>query len=208
MPLGLRNSLAISTVQRLYGIVSADDQCLIADCLRGRTAAFGELVRRYQDRLYNTVYRLVGNAEDAQDIVQEAFLHAYQGLDSFKGDALFFTWLYRIAFNTAVSFKRKQKTVLRIEAGRTDAAGSSEPLDLSVDSRPGHALERAEQERRIHEALSRLSSEHRAVLVMKDMDGLKYEEIAKIQEVPIGTVRSRLHRARMELRELLERGEA
>ena len=68
--------------------------------------AFGQLVRRYQDRLYNTVYRLVDNAEDAQDVVQEAFLNAYQSLDSFKGDSLFFTWLYRIAVNTAISLKR------------------------------------------------------------------------------------------------------
>ena len=180
-----------------------DDRRLIADCLRGRTAAFGELVRRYQDRLYNTVYRLVDNAEDAQDIVQEAFLHAYQALDSFKGDSQFFTWLYRIAFNTAISLKRKQKAVLRIEAGRSDYGGTGEPLDASEESRPGHALERTERERKVQDALNRLSGEHKAVLVMKDMEGMKYEDMAKVLEVPIGTIRSRLHRARLELRELL-----
>src|SRR5262245_42680141 len=100
------------------------------------------------------------NAEDAQDVVQEAFLHAYQALDSFKGDSLFFTWLYRIAFNTAVSFKRKQRAVLRIEVGRAGAGGTGEPLDPSEESRPGHAMERAEQEQRIQDALSRLSPEH------------------------------------------------
>lgn len=180
-----------------------DDRRLIADCLRGRTAAFGELVRRYQDRLYNTVYRLVDNAEDAQDIVQEAFLHAYQALDSFKGDAQFFTWLYRIAFNTAISLKRKQKSVLRIEAGRTDW-GVREPQDTSEESRPGHALERGERERKVQDALNRMSAEHKTVLVMKDMEGMKYEDMAQVLEVPIGTIRSRLHRARLELRELLE----
>jgi RNA polymerase sigma-70 factor (ECF subfamily) len=183
--------------------VSADDHRLIADCLRGDPAAFGVLVRRYQDRLYNTVYRLVDNAEDAQDVVQEAFLNAYQSLDSFKGDALFFTWLYRIAVNTAISHRRKQKVVLRI-GGRPGEPGI-EPMDPSELSRPGHALEQAEQEQRIQDALGRLSPEHRAVLIMKDMEGQKYETMAEVLQVPIGTIRSRLHRARIELREVLEK---
>ena len=187
--------------------MSADDHRLIAECLRGDTAAFGVLVRRYQERLFNTAYRMVGNAEDAYDVVQEAFLSAYQSLDSFKGDSLFFTWLYRIAVNTAISLKRKQRAVVSIDAGRNGEQGI-EPLDPSELSRPGHALEQAEQERRIQQALSRLSPEHRAVLVMKDMEGQKYELIAEILQVPIGTVRSRLHRARLELRELLEKDEA
>ena len=186
--------------------MSADDHWLIAECLRGDTAAFGVLVRRYQDRLYNTVYRLVGNAEDACDVVQEAFLNAYQSLGSFKGDSLFFTWLYRIAVNTAISLKRKQRAVVSIDAGR-NGEPSIEPPDPSDLSRPGHALEQAEQERRVRRALSRLSPEHRAVLVMKDMEGQKYEMIAEILQVPIGTVRSRLHRARLELRGLLEKDE-
>jgi RNA polymerase sigma-70 factor (ECF subfamily) len=181
--------------------VSADDQCLIARCLDGDTAAFGELVRRHQDRLYSTVYRLVENADDAQDVVQEAFLNAYQSLDGFKGDSLFLTWLYRIAVNTAISFKRKQRVLLSIDASRAGV----QPLDASEYSRPGEALERAEQEQRVQRALSRLSPEHRAVL--KDMEGQKYEAIADILGVPIGTIRSRLHRARAELRELLEREE-
>jgi RNA polymerase sigma-70 factor (ECF subfamily) len=195
-----------AAVEGLVGTVSADDHRLIAECLNGNTAAFGALVRRYQDRLYNTAYRLVGNAEDAQDVAQEAFLSAYQSLGNFKGDSLFFTWLYRIAVNTAISLKRKQRAVLRIDGGR-DGGPAVEPLDPSELSRPGHALEQAEQGRRIHWALSRLSAEHRAVLVLKDMEGQKYETIADTLGVPIGTVRSRLHRARLELRELLEKGE-
>jgi RNA polymerase sigma-70 factor (ECF subfamily) len=146
---------------------------------------------------------MVDNAEDAQDVVQEAFLNAYQSLESFKGDALFFTWLYRIAVNTAISLKRKQRVVLSIDGGRNGEQGI-EPVDPSEVTRPGHALEQVEQERKIREALGRLSPEHRAVLVMKDMEGQKYETMAEILEVPIGTIRSRLHRARLELRELLE----
>jgi RNA polymerase sigma-70 factor (ECF subfamily) len=187
--------------------VSADDHQLIAECLRGDTAAFGALVRRYQDRLYNTAYRLVDNAEDAHDVVQEAFLSAYQSLENFKGDAQFFTWLYRIAVNTAISLKRKQRAVVSIDAGR-NGESAIEPPDPSELSRPGHALEQAEQERRVRHVLSRLSPEHRAVLIMKDMEGQKYETMAEVLDVPIGTIRSRLHRARLELRELLEKDEA
>ena len=186
--------------------MSADDHRLITDCLQGRTAAFGELVCRYQDRLFNTVYRLLDNADDAQDVVQEAFLSAYQSLDSFKGDSLFFTWLYRIAINTAISLKRKQRVAVSMSVPRQDG-GVTEPQDLSDYGRPGHALEKAEEERRIQNALNRLSPEHRAVLVMKDMEGQKYENMAEVLQVPIGTIRSRLHRARVELRELLQQDE-
>lgn len=182
--------------------MAQDDNRLIAECREGNNAAFGELVARHQDRLFNSVLRLCDNAEDARDVVQEAFLHAYQSLQSFKGDALFFTWLYRIAVNTAISMKRKKRVVLRIQPVGEDG-GTIEPLDPSETNRPGHALELAEEERRVHEALAKLSQEHRAVLVMKDMDGMKYEEMADVLGVPIGTIRSRLHRARLEMRDLL-----
>ena len=187
-------------------IVSADDHRLIAECLQGRTAAFGELVSRYQDRLFNTVYRLLDNADDAQDVVQEAFFNAFQSLDSFKGDSQFYTWLYRIAFNTAVSLKRKQRVALSLHSAREDR-GELEPLDPSEQSQPDHALQQVEEERRIQQALNRLSTEHRAVLIMKDMEGQKYEAMAEVLQVPIGTIRSRLHRARLELRELLSQEE-
>jgi RNA polymerase sigma-70 factor (ECF subfamily) len=185
--------------------VSADDQRLIAASRRGDAAAFGELVRRHQDRLYNTVYRLLDNADDALDVVQEAFLNAYQSLEGFKGDAQFFTWLYRIAVNTAISHRRKQRPGLSLE-GR-NGLGGTEPPDTSDASRPEHALERREEEQRVQQALNRLSAEHRTVLILKDMEGQKYEAMAEILGVPIGTIRSRLHRARSELREILARDE-
>jgi RNA polymerase sigma-70 factor (ECF subfamily) len=184
--------------------VRAHDQRLIADSLRGDTAAFGELVRRYQDRLYNTVIRVLNNTEDARDVVQEAFLSAYQSLGSFKGEAQFFTWLYRIAVNTAISHKRKQRVGLSLETARSEDA-AIEPIDPSEASQPSQVLERKEEEYRIQQALNRLSPEHRAVLILKDIEGQKYETMAAILEVPIGTIRSRLHRARSELREVLEK---
>jgi RNA polymerase sigma-70 factor (ECF subfamily) len=188
----------------VQGTVSrSDDHRLIAACRQGDLDAFGQLVRRHQDRLYNTVFRLLGNAEDAQDVVQEAFLSAYQSLDGFKGHAEFFTWLYRIAYNTAISLKRKQRVTLSLSAG-DNGANPLEPLDDSELSRPGHELERREEERRLQTALDKLSPEHRLVLILKDMEGQKYETMAAILQVPIGTIRSRLHRARAELRSLLQ----
>lgn len=183
-------------------VVNDDDRRLIAECLGGQRDAFGELVSRYQARLYNAAMRLVGNPEDAADVVQDAFLNAYQSLHSFKGDAEFFTWLYRIAFNTAISQRRKKRPTLSLD-GQQRGDPTLEPDDSSEYVRPGLALERTEEEAKLHEALNRLSLEHRDVLMMKDIDGLKYEDIAEVLGVPIGTIRSRLHRARLELRDLL-----
>lgn len=179
-----------------------EEQRLIAECLQGRTAAFGELVLKYQDRLFHSVFRLVGNAEDAYDVVQDAFLNAYQSLGSFKGGSQFFTWLYRIAVNTAITLKRKQKAVVSLHSG-PQGDQAIEPAD-SESNRPDHLAEMAEEEKRLHEALGRLTEEHRAVLIMKDLESMKYEEMAEILEVPVGTIRSRLHRARLELKQILE----
>lgn len=180
-----------------------DERRWIADCLAGRTDAFGPLVLRYQDRLYHAALRIADTPEDAYDVVQDAFLNAYQSLASFKGDAEFFTWLYRIAFNAAISQKRKKKATASLDTGR-NGKPVAEPVDESHGVRPGDAMEQGEDEAKLHAAIRRLSTEHRAVLVMKDLDGLKYEDIAEAMGVPIGTVRSRLHRARLELRALLE----
>jgi RNA polymerase sigma-70 factor (ECF subfamily) len=181
--------------------VSAEDQQLISECLQGRTEAFGELVRRYQDRLYNAVFRFLESGEDAQDVVQETFLSAYQALAGFKGSSRFFTWLYRIAMNHAVDLKRKRRVLLRFEA---DQHEDTQPLDQSEFSRPQQAAEKGEESELLRQALQKLSPEHRMVLILKDIEGLRYEEMAEALEVPIGTIRSRLHRARLELREILE----
>ncbi len=179
-----------------------DDRRLIADCLAGRRDAFGELVSRHQARLYNAVIRLVDSPEDAADVVQEAFLNAYQSLRSFKGDSEFYTWLYRIAFNSAISQKRKKRVAVSLDVVGVD--GVIDPDDPSDYVKPGAALQRSEDERILQNALNRLSHEHREVLILKEIEGLRYEEIAEVLGVPIGTIRSRLHRARLELRDLLQ----
>lgn len=176
--------------------MSADDRTLISACLQGDPNAFGELVLRYQDRLFNSVVRLLDNPEDGRDVVQDAFLQAYQSLGLFKGESLFFTWLYRIAINSAITLKRKQKAVMRISLEGVEA----NVADAAESNRPGFALELAEDEQRVHQALRKLSPEHRAVLVMKELEGMKYQQIADVLQVPVGTVRSRLSRARLDLR--------
>jgi RNA polymerase sigma-70 factor, ECF subfamily len=173
-----------------------DDQCLIDACRSGKTEAFGVLVSRYQDRLYPTVFRLTGCAEDALDLLQEAFLRAYEKLDRFHGESSFYTWIYRIAVNLALSDRRKRRH-------ESSAALPGDPSgDRALDD-PAVPLERAERDERIQEALDALAPDHRAVVVMKEYDGLRYEEIGAMLGVPVGTVRSRLHRARCELRERL-----
>jgi RNA polymerase sigma-70 factor (ECF subfamily) len=182
--------------------VNAEDHKLIEECLAGRTDAFGQLVLRYQDRLYNTLVRLVGSSDEARDVAQESFVHAFTKLDTFRGESQFYSWLFRIAYNAAVSRQRKQRRPpASLDAARE--AGGLEPADGHPESRPSHALERSERQAMVRSALGELSEEYRAVLVLKEIDGLKYEEIAEIVGCPIGTVRSRIHRARAELREKL-----
>lgn len=176
-----------------------DDQRLIAACLAGQTEAYGILVRRHQDRLFGALFRFLGNTEDALDVAQEAFLSAYSALADFKGGARFYTWLYRIAMNHAIDLRRrvKQKRALQ----RVEEQAQSAPDRRATP--PAQRLEQQESAAQLQAALAQLSAEHRVVLVLKDLEGLRYEEIAEIAGVPIGTVRSRLHRARLELKELL-----
>jgi len=176
--------------------VAADDQ-LIEAALRGDSAAFGSLVQKYQDRLYRTMLHVVGSPEDARDVVQDAFVKAFLKLETFRRSSAFYTWLYRIAFNTAMSGQRRRRPRSldeRRECGQ-------EPLDTGAA--PGERLEQEELAGQLRAALDTLSDEHRTVLVLRDIDGRGYDEIAEILELPVGTVRSRLHRGRMHLREQL-----
>jgi RNA polymerase sigma-70 factor (ECF subfamily) len=177
-----------------------DDALLIEEALDGDSAAFGQLVRKYQDRLFNALAHMVGCAEEAEDIAQEAFVQAYVKLESFRQDSAFYTWLYRIAFNTAVSRRRKRRIEMSIDQGR-ELLGQEPVGDGEA---PEERLLREEQAQQVHAALSALNEEHRAILVLREMEGCCYESIAEILEVPVGTVRSRLHRARSQLREQLK----
>lgn len=182
--------------------MNAPDEELIRQCLDGRTEAFGVLVGRHQNRLYNSMLRMLGSPEDALDAVQEAFVIAFQKLESFRGDSKFYSWLFRIGYNAAISAKRKE----RLKTQSVDAAREKmglEPSDSHPSQAPSHALEAAERQKLVQQALRELPDEYRTVLILKEMENLSYEEIAELANIPIGTVRSRLHRGRSELREKL-----
>jgi RNA polymerase sigma-70 factor (ECF subfamily) len=174
-----------------------DDAQLIDQTLRGRTEAFGQLVLRYQDRLFNTVFHLVGHAEDARDIVQETLVQAFLKLDSFGHRSAFYTWLYRIAFNVAVAQRRRRRATVSMDRVRV-----ADPASPASDG-PAERLDRKERCGQVRWAIAQLPAEHRAVLVLREIDGCDYETIAEILDLPVGTVRSRLHRGRLQLREAL-----
>jgi len=176
-----------------------DESQLIDASLLGDSSAFGQLVRIHQDRLYHAVANFIGDRVEAEDVVQEAFVQAYLKLASFKRNAAFYTWLYRIAFNTAVSRKRRKRVETSVDQSRENSG--SEPIDDGET--PGDQMMRDEQAVQVHAALDLLSQEHRAILVLREMDGLDYDAIAEILNINIGTVRSRLHRARAQMREKL-----
>ncbi len=177
-----------------------DDVRLIDEALNGDSAAFGQLVTRYQDRLYNTVVHVVGSSDAAYDVVQDAFVQAYVKLDKFERASAFYTWLYRIAVNLAISRRRREKPMTSVDQVR-EVLGQ-EPTD-GADP-PAAQLEQRERACQVHQALAALSEEHRTILTLREMEDFSYEQIAEILDLPVGTIRSRLHRARMQLREQLK----
>jgi len=182
------------------GKESPADIELIQQTLDGQTESFGLLVCRYQQRLYNGLVHMLRDEAEAEDATQEAFVLALTKLDSFRNQSAFFTWLYRIAFNAAISRMRKKRPVLSLQQDLTDSG-----MKLRGDTeRPEDRMCRAEDIELIRSGLSRLAEQHRAILVLREIEGLSYEEISKILKLPIGTVRSRLHRARLQLKEELD----
>ncbi len=177
----------------------SDDAPLITATLDGDSAAFGQLVGLYQDRLYNSLLRVAGSAEDAADIVQDAFVQAYTKLDTFRGNSAFYTWLYRIAFNLAMSQARRGRKTTSLD--NLKSAAGSEPADTHPTAQA--TLEQRESVAMVHTALAELSTEYRTILVLREIEGCSYDKIAEILDLPIGTVRSRLFRARLALRDEL-----
>jgi RNA polymerase sigma-70 factor (ECF subfamily) len=189
----------LSRVQNV-GAVVKDETQLIDEALQGDAGAFELLVHKHQDRLYNAVVHVVGCREEAKDVVQDAFVQAFVKLDRFQRNSTFYTWLYRIAFNNAVSRRRRRRVEASVEQRREQAGG--EPPDHG-DS-PGDRLLREERVSQVQAALAALSEEHRAVLVLREIEGCCYDTIAEILNLSVGTVRSRLHRARSQMREHLK----
>lgn len=176
-----------------------DDQ-LIDDALAGQSASFGQLVLKYQDRLYTALVHVVGSIEDARDAAQDAFVQAFVKLDTFHRRSSFYTWLYRIAFNAAASRARRKRPEPSLDGHRD--AGGADPVDREVAAQA--ELERRERAVQVRSALDALPHDYRTVVVLREIDGCDYEQISDILDIPVGTVRSRLHRARLQLKDHLK----
>lgn len=157
-------------------------------------------MRKYQDRLFHCLTHLAGNAHEAEDLAQDAFVQAFVKLRTFQEQSSFFTWLYRIAFNLAASRLRRKKPQTSLD-DRSEGLG---PEATDPGESPTSKMMRDERAAQVQAALATLNPDYRTILILREMEGCDYETIADILDLPLGTVRSRLSRARMELRERLQ----
>jgi RNA polymerase sigma-70 factor, ECF subfamily len=179
----------------------SEESELVSRARRGELSAYDELIKRYQERIYATIYHMTSNHEDANDLAQEAFLKAYQALKSFKGGSSFYTWLYRIAVNKTINFLKQRKNRQHMSLNDLDFQAEHDPdlVALVSDKTPRREAGLTELQEKLNEALLKLSEPHRLVVVLHDVQGLSHEEIAKVMDCNIGTVRSRLFYARQQL---------
>ncbi|MCX8156544.1 MAG: sigma-70 family RNA polymerase sigma factor [Verrucomicrobiae bacterium] len=182
-----------------------DDLTLVRRAQRGDLEAFDQLIQRYQERIYSAIYHMTANHEDANDLAQETFIKAYRALPSFKGDATFFTWLYRIAVNKTLNYLRQRKNRVHLSLNDLDAQVENDPdlVALISDKTPRRDLNLAELQEKLNKAMLKLSDTHRMVVTLHDIQGLPHEEIARIMDCNEGTVRSRLFYARQQLQAYL-----
>lgn len=185
-------------------MTTAEAQAEIALVDRARAGdlqAYDELVRRYQERIYGTVYHMTSNHEDANDLVQETFIKAFSALKSFKGGSSFYTWVYRIAVNKTINFLKQRKNRQGMSLNDLDFNAENDPdlVALISHKTPRRESGLAELQEKLNEAMGKLSDVHRLVVTLHDVQGVPHEEIAEIMDCNIGTVRSRLFYARQQL---------
>ena len=177
-------------------MIEGEDRELVERFARGESRAFDTIVERYEQRVYAITLRMTGNVEDARDAMQDVFISALRALRSFRGDAQLSTWIHRVAVNASLDVVRKRK---RHVAQPLEEAGERPSDDVG----PEDAAARAARAVEVQRALQAVSEEHRAVLVLHDLQDLDYAETAAALDIPVGTVKSRLHRARSEMARLL-----
>jgi RNA polymerase sigma factor (sigma-70 family) len=182
-----------------------DEDELVRRARRGDLSACDELVRRYQQRIYATIYNMTSNHEDANDLAQESFVKAFQALKSFKGGSSFYTWLYRIAVNKTINFLKQRRNRVHMSLNDLDFNAEHDPdlMALISDKTPLREAGLNELQNKLNAALMRLSEPHRLVVILHDVQGLSHDEIAKVMDCNIGTVRSRLFYARQQLQSML-----
>src|SRR6266571_168921 len=180
---------------------SAEDLVLVQRAQQGDVTAYDELVKRYQERVYSTIYHMTANHEDAGDLAQETFIKGFQALKSFKGDSSFYTWVYRIAVNKTINFLKQRKNKIHLSLNDLDFNAENDPdlVALISDKTPRRDISLSELQEKLNAAMLKLSPVHRLVVTLHDVQGLSHEEIGKIMDCNIGTVRSRLFYARQQL---------
>src|SRR6059036_1749041 len=178
---------------------------LVQRARRGDLAAYDELVRRYQERIYATIYHMTSNHEDANDLAQEAFVKAFHALKSFKGGSSFYTWVYRIAVNKTINFLKQRKNKAQMSLDDLDLNAEHDPdlVALISEKTPRREVGLMELQEKLNEAMQKLSEIHRLVVTLHDVQGLSHEEISQIMDCNTGTVRSRLFYARQQLQAYL-----
>lgn len=174
---------------------------LVFRAQQGNAAAFDRLMREYQSRIYALLYNMTSNREDAEDLLQEVFLKAFQALPKFRGGSSFYTWIYRIAVNRAINFVKKRKRRRGFSLDDVDLGMERDPalVEMSAQDTPLREAKLKELQEKLNEALQTLSEKHRTVVVLHDIQGLPHHEIGKILGCSAGTVRSRLFYARQQL---------
>ena len=184
---------------------AASDVALVRAARDGDMGAYDQLVQRYQQRLYSTLYHMTSNHEDANDLAQETFIKAYSVLKAFKGDSTFYTWIYRIGVNKTINFlkQRKNKTSLSLNDLDFNIENDPELVALVSDKTPRRAIAMAELQEKLNAAMQKLSEVHRMVVTLHDVQDMSHEEIADIMDCNVGTVRSRLFYARQQLQSYL-----
>lgn len=188
---------------------ASEEADLVERCRGGDRTAFGRLIALYQDRVFNLCLRMCGNASDAEDYAQEAFVKAMRSIDRFDGRSRFYTWLFRIAVNGVISGRRKddRATIRSLDDGRPTANDSGHaPLRNDPAARETGPMDQAalrEEHAQVLAAMAELDEDHRAAVILRDVESLDYSEIAEVLGVAVGTVKSRLHRARLALRDRL-----
>ena len=182
-----------------------EDLTLVHHAQHGDVASYDELVHRYQERIYATVYHMTSNHEDANDLVQDTFIKAYRALKTFKGDSSFYTWVYRIAVNKTINFLKQRKNRLHMSLNDVDFNAEKDPdlVALVSEKTPRRDLNLSELQDKLNAAMQKLSEHHRMVVTLHDIQGLSHEEIGAIMDCNVGTVRSRLFYARQQLQAYL-----
>jgi RNA polymerase sigma-70 factor (ECF subfamily) len=200
-------AIAASSLSSAAGFSEGDDTALVQASQQGHLAAFDQLIARYHQRIYATLYHMTSSHEDADDLTQESFIRAFKGLKRFKGDASFYTWVYRIAVNLTINFlKKRSRRSYHLSLNDMDLQIEHHP-DLVMfvsENTPRRDLRIQELHQKLNEAMQKLSDTHRLTVTLHDIQGMSHEEISGIMDCNVGTVRSRLFYARRQLQGLLK----